>query len=493
MVPHIYIITQNAAQRSSLEQLAANTGFAPKIAPADPGAIPHEAACQPVLILIDVSHAQQLAFSFISAVKAQQPNAAILALSASNDEANAIDAVRLGAADYLALPAHPERFRLTVRNLLRMAVLARELAIEGRKLAGEHRFDDIIAASPEMVRAVDVAKRAAAAKLPILIEGENGTEKEAIARAIHALNRPGQPFVRYRVSPAKELLEGTDAGIRASAQGPAGEFGEAVRSAAGGTLFIDDVGCALPAVQAQILMFLKERQKALHSDMVEKSMPRLICATSHNLIQCVKEGEFSEALFYKLNVMPVWLPPLRNRGQDIAALAVRFAVRSGAELGKRIDGIDEAALQWLRRHTWPGNLRELETVVFRAALVTGDSRISLRDLPHCLAQLASDAAVPASSARLVKPGYDGPAMIGGSFPSLERFAMKGRPGQQHLGIPALNDEGDIRPLHSIESDLIRIALGHYRGHMTEIARKLGIGRSTLYRKMREFGLDFRVH
>lgn len=495
MVPQVLIVSQNAAHRQLLESAASALGLTARcVAPGDLGRVACEAGGRLLLLAVSVSRAGGMGLDALPTLSVESANAPVLAVAGLEEEAIAADAAERGAADYLLLPAHPQRVRLSMANLVRANLLERELERTTRGLDGVRTFADFVAGTPEMSRAIDVAKRAAAAKLPVLIEGEAGAGHEAMARAIHALSRSGGPFVKLHVpvpagAPANRDAPASQASAPSAGTGSGG-FDEALARAAGGTLYIDDIAFASPMLQARLMMFLKERQKAISSEALEQNLPRLICATSQNLIRSIKQGEFSEALFYRLNIMPVWLPPLRNRREDIPGWALRFAVNAGVELGKRILAIDEAALALLRRHEWPGNLRQLENAVYRAVAASAKSVLSVEDFAPLAPWLQTMPAPPPANA--ARPAYEGPAMIGEGVLSLEHFALKGRHGH-HLGIPALNETGDIRPLNAIEADLIRIALGHYRGHITEIARKLGIGRSTLYRKMREFGLDFRMH
>ncbi len=496
MAPQLLIGCEQAAHAQALEAGAAALGLtARSVAPGEIQRFAREAGGRLLMVAVSVPRPGGSGLDIVRALSSQYPSLPVLAVAGHEDEPVAAEATVRGAADYLILPANPRRVRVSIANLVRETLLQRELERTTRGLDAVRCFSDFVAGTPEMIRAIEVAKRAAGAKLPVLIEGEPGTGHEAMARAIHALNRAGGPFVTFRVPISagaavnpNTLAPGTASAVTGNG---AQDFDDALARAAGGTIYVEDVAFASPMLQAKMTMFLKERQKAISSDALEQSLPRLICATSQNLIRAIKQGEFSEALFYRLNIMPVWLPPLRNRRDDIPGWALRFAVNAGVELGKRIVAIDDAALDMLRRHDWPGNLRQLENAVYRAVAASTGTIVSLGDFAPLLTSLQTATSIQ-TPARPERPPHEGPAMIGEGVLSLERLALKSRHGQ-HLGIPALNEAGDVRPLHAIEADLIRIALGHYRGHMTEIARKLGIGRSTLYRKMREFGLDFRMH
>lgn len=184
------------------------------------------------------------------------------------------------------------------------------------------------------------------------------------------------------------------------------------------------------------------------------------------------------------------MPPLRDRRDDIPNLAGHFIARFAAEESKRIDGIEPQAIGLLQRYPWPGNVRQLENAVFRAIVLADGNMLTVKEFPQIAAHVEGYMVqVPAAPKPQPKTVYSGPAMIGAQASAARTIELTAVRGAHMLGIPALTETGDIRPLNAIEADMIRLALGHYRGHMTVVAKRLGIGRSTLYRKMREFGLD----
>jgi DNA-binding NtrC family response regulator len=263
----------------------------------------------------------------------------------------------------------------------------------------------------------------------------------------------------------------------------------------GGTLFLDEVGELPLDAQVKLLRALQEGEV----DPVGGRKPikvdfRLISATNQDMIKLVHDGRFREDLYYRLNVFPIWVPPLRNRLEDVPELVNHFVSRFAAEEGKRIEGVSPEALDMLQRYPWPGNVRQIENAVFRAVVLADDPVLTVGEFPQIASHVEGfEAAIPPAPAPAPEdPGYTGPAMITDTSSGPLPITVSGSEGRDGLGIPALNDRGDVRPLEDIEADMIRLAIGRYRGHMTEIARKLGIGRSTLYRKMREFGLEARI-
>ena len=222
---------------------------------------------------------------------------------------------------------------------------------------------------------------------------------------------------------------------------------------------------------------------------------RLISATNQNLIALVNDGRFREDLYYRLNVFPIWVPPLRERLEDVPELVRHFVARFAAEEGKRIDGLDADAAAMLQRYSWPGNIRQLENAVFRAVVLADTPMLTVNEFPQIAAHVEGYAVTvpPAPAPKDPIPRFEGPVMLGESAGTPATIHVPQANGKDAIGIPALSDSGDIRSLEAVEADMIRLAFGRYRGRMTEIARRLGIGRSTLYRKMREIGLEARVN
>jgi DNA-binding NtrC family response regulator len=351
-------------------------------------------------------------------------------------------------------------------------------------------FAEMIAVSSEMQRAKTLAQRAADLDLPILLEGEAGTGKRLLARNIHtaSLQRNG-PFRVLRFSASAEP------GVRtADFRRDHTPVARAWNEARAGTLFLDNVS-EMPAEEQEALRSLLQQQS--HGAIPVSERVRLICASGRNLVELVKNGRFDEKLYYLISVFPIWLPPLRSRAEDIPVLARAILGQVIAEFGKPVQTIDTAAGQLLRKYSWPGNVRQLENAIFRAVALADGYELTLKEFPQLVAQMPEyrptrDDLLDADSAAMpAEHKYEGPAMVGGSAPSDRAVSLTPIGSSGRVGVQAINDDGEFRTLDEIEADIIRLALGHYRGHITEIARRLGIGRSTLYRKMREFGLTQR--
>jgi DNA-binding NtrC family response regulator len=349
-----------------------------------------------------------------------------------------------------------------------------------------------------MNRVISLGRRAAASNIPVLIEGESGVGKELIARAIQGESeRAGRPFVTVNCGAIPEnlvesILFGHEKGsFTGAVDRRIGKFQEAD----GGTLFLDEVGELPLEVQVKLLRALQEGE----IDPVGAKRPvkvdfRLISATNRDMIQLVKDGKFREDLYYRLNVFPVSVPSLRQRLDDVPELARHFLARFAAEEGKRITGIREDAMELLMAYSWPGNVRQLENAVFRAVVLSDASELTIDEFPQIAAHVEGfRAEIPPAPAQVApKAAYTGPALLGAEDTVPQTVEVSGT-GRGALGIPAVDEAGEMRTLEAMEADMIRLALGRYRGHMTEVARRLKIGRSTLYRKMRDYGLEGRMN
>jgi DNA-binding NtrC family response regulator len=221
---------------------------------------------------------------------------------------------------------------------------------------------------------------------------------------------------------------------------------------------------------------------------------RLISATNRNMIEMVKAGQFREDLYYRLHVFPIMVPPLRDRSEDVAELVQHFIIRFAAEEGRKIRTIEPQALAMLQAYAWPGNVRQLENAVFRAIVLCESDRLTVDDFPQIAALVDGyEVRIPPAPPPTPKPVLpSGQAAIIGGVGSPVPMARGAVSDGIALGIPAVTDGGHIRRLEEVEADMIRLALHRYRGQMSEVARKLGIGRSTLYRKMRDLGLEAKM-
>jgi len=410
----------------------------------------------------------------------------------------AISAMRAGATDFVIKPVSPERLEVSIRNALKIEALEGEIKRINRRSAGKLTFDDLVIRSSSMERVINLGRRAAASNIPVLIEGESGVGKELIARAIQGESeRAGKPFITVNCGAIPEnlvesILFGHEKGaFTGASEKRVGKFVEAH----GGTLFLDEIGELPLDAQVKLLRALQDGEvDPVGAKNSVKTDFRLISATNLNLIDEVKAGRFREDLYYRMNVFPIWVPPLRERLSDVGDLIHHFLRRFSAEEGKHIEAVDQEAMRLLTAYTWPGNVRQLENAVFRAVVLADGPYLTVSEFPQIAAHVEGFSAElpPAPPPVSDTPTFDGPAMIGSEISIAPTASTVHHGADNTVGIPALNDSGDVRPLQAVEADMIKLAMGRYRGRMTEIAKKLGIGRSTLYRKMKEIGLQPRV-
>jgi len=399
-------------------------------------------------------------------------NEPVIVLTANGGIDMVVKAMQAGAQDFFVKPVGPERLLVGVRNAMQMTRLTAEVGRLTKRAQGRASFDDIVGDGPAMRMVKALGARAAKSSIPVLITGESGVGKEVIARALHgASDRAGKPFVAVNCGalPAnliESILFGHEKGAFTGAVDKTlGKF----READGGTLFLDEIGELPLDMQVKLLRALQEGE----IDPVGGKRPvkidvRIVSATNRDPAQQVRDGAFREDLFYRLNVFPIEAPSLRDRREDIPALVDHFIARFNAEEGKRIAGCAPETMVMLQSFDWPGNVRQLENAVFRA--------IVLADAPF------------------LQP-HDFPAISGVTAPMPDVVPVatvsthSDHAPQPDQPIRILDDRGHLRTLEEIERDLIQHAIEVYSGHMSEIARRLGIGRSTLYRKVREQGLE----
>ncbi|MFM2423178.1 MAG: hypothetical protein RL291_1708 [Pseudomonadota bacterium] len=449
------------------------------------------------IVLLDLVMPGVDGHAVLERVKARPGLPPIIVLTAQGSIDTAIGAMRSGAVDFIVKPATSERLEVSIKSVLKIEALQGEIARLKKKSEGTLTFSDLVLRGDAMQRVISLGKRAAASNIPVLIEGESGVGKELIARAIQGESERAQkPFITVNCGAIPEnliesILFGHEKGSFTGATDKrTGKFQEAD----GGTLFLDEIGELPLDAQVKLLRALQEGEiDPVGSKKPVKVNFRLISATNRDMIQLVKEGKFREDLYYRLNVFPIWVPPLRDRMGDVSELAMHFLARFAAEEGKRVQGITDDATDLLEAYSWPGNVRQLENAVFRAVVLADGNELTVDEFPQIAAHVEGfRAVVPAAPAGVTKSAaVIGPVVLGAENIVPQTVAMNGASGRNALGIPAVDEQGEIRPLEAMEADMIRLALGRYRGHMTEVAKRLKIGRSTLYRKMRDYGLEER--
>ncbi|MBO9426153.1 sigma-54-dependent Fis family transcriptional regulator [Labrenzia sp. R4_1] len=505
----ILIVDDDPIQRRLLQEAVHKFGYRSKTAENGAEAVrimTGPEASEIDLIILDMVMPELDGLGVLERLRADKISTPVIVQTAHGGIDTVVSVMNAGAQDFAVKPVAPERLNVSIRNLLKTSALEGEITRIQKKASGTLTFADIITHSPAMERVINLGKRAAASNIPILIEGESGVGKEMIASAIQgSSDRKSKPLITVNCGAipdnlVESILFGHEKGAFTGAVDKhVGKFQEAH----GGTLFLDEVGELPQDVQVKLLRAIQENEiDPIGSRRPVKVDFRLISATNRRLIDQVKDGAFREDLYYRLNVFPIWIPPLRDRREDIPALVRHFLARFAAEEGKpQVSGVAQDALAMLQEYAWPGNIRQLQNTVFRAVVLCDGAQLTLDDFP----QVAAAIEHTGSQSSVVHPSTSAPFAAGPQDPAASAPpppAQQGAPTATTTSTPAgfegsapfgfmrnLDPEGHVRKLTDIEEELIRAAIKHYSGRMTEVAKRLGIGRSTLYRKLKEYGLD----
>jgi DNA-binding NtrC family response regulator len=405
----------------------------------------------------------------IGALREHRDNLPVIVLSHGDTVSIAVEAMRAGASDFLVRPVAPERLLEALAANADRRRASGELAPVSEKLAPPLELEQLVGAAPEFRAALAVAAKSARNRLPLLILGEPGTGKETIARAIHAASlRAKGPLLTLdcKSIPANIIdseLFGHEKGAFPGAF--SAKSGKLVQ-ADGGTLILDEIAALPSETQERLDRMLATGEVRPVGLNGSYSVDVRVIATSSRPLP----DDFLTALAERIGATTVHLPPLRERSGDIPALARHLLTRVAEQLEMKPLSIGNDALAVLMRYGWPGNVRQLTGVLFRAALQCEESSLTAEHFPHIAVQSRFSGRRTDFAPTLSK--------------SRSEQAIAGAPG-----VTLYNAEGHLRPLEEIEADIIRLAIGHYRGRMSEVARRLGIGRSTLYRKLGGLGID----
>ncbi len=494
MTGSILIVDDDPVQRRLLE--AAVTRFGHTAIVVDSGAAGLEVLDGPgardiSVVILDLVMPGLDGIGVLKAMRERDITVPVIVQTAQGGIETVVSAMRHGAFDFVVKPASPERLQSSIANALKVEAVEGEVKRTSRKRGGLLTFKDMITHSPAMDRVIRLGQKAAASNIPILIEGESGVGKELVARAIQGSgDRRSKPFVTVNCGAipdnlVESILFGHEKGSFTGATDKhTGKFVEAHS----GTLFLDEIGDLPLDVQVKLLRAVQEGEvDPVGGRSTVKVDIRLISATHRNLLQQVKDGKFREDLFYRLNVYPIFVPPLRDRRDDIAHLVTHFMEKvAPADPRHRLQGISAAALAVLQAYDWPGNIRQLENAVFRASVLCGGDVLDVDDFPQIRAQVEGTVNLETDDAT---PQFSSPP---GPLDEEVPTAEPDRPAvlQPRFGtLRALDERGNVRALADVELEMIKLAIDHYNGQMSEVARRLGIGRSTLYRKLKEYGID----
>jgi DNA-binding NtrC family response regulator len=490
MADVVLIVDDDPVQRRLLEAMIQRFGYRTTVVEGG------DAACRLLVgpqaeridaVVLDLVMPDLDGLGVLARLRDAKINVPVIVQTAHGGIDNVVSAMRAGATDFVVKPASAERLQVSLRNALATNALAGELQRLRRKHEGTFGVGDVITRSSTMQPVLKAAEKAAASTIPVLVEGESGVGKELIARAIHGSSvRRAKPFVAVNCGALPEtlvesILFGHEKGAFTGAtEKHSGKFVEAD----GGSLFLDEVGELPSSAQVKLLRALQDGEvEPVGGRKSVKVDVRILSATNRDLIADVKAGRFREDLFYRLHVFPISVPSLRMRRDDIPELARHFLTRIAAEEGKRIRSISADGLAFLAAYHWPGNVRQLENAIFRAVVLADGDQIGANEFPQiaALVSCGADSAPP-----LIEPS---PAMVA-SWPEADS-GPDHAPAATATGhsLSLTDPRGDVRPLEDIEREAIRFAISHYRGQMSEVARRLKIGRSTLYRKLEGLGVD----
>lgn len=461
----VMLIDDEPAQSRLISAIAARDGWRTVIAKDAETAIAilgTREGMQLSAILLDQWVPGDDACSLIAELKERRPALPILMLTTSASPLLAVEAMRAGASDYLVKPVSPDRLMEALRSVTTRESPRDELAPLTEKMSASLDFEAMIGTAPKFRTALARAAKAARGHGHAVIVGESGTGKEMLMRAMHAASpRSKAPLRIINVaSVPHNSIESILFGHEPNAF--PGAFDRqigALQHCDGGTLVLDEVDRLTPDLQSRLAEVFESGivrpVGATHGFRVDV---RMLVASNIGLDTLVEAGHFDKKLAERIGVTRISLPPLRERTGDIPALARHFLGRIGEQPGLKHLSVSDSALALLAAYEWPGNVRQLQSVLFRAAVYCEANTLSADSFPQLSEMLGEIESDPLSSS------HDG------------------------VGVMLYTEDGNLRPLEEIEADVIRLAIGHYRGRMTEVARRLGIGRSTLYRKLSDLGI-----
>ena len=444
----ILIVDDDPVQRRLLESMVHKFGYSPTVVEGGEEAVhllTSSDGDRLALVILDLVMPDLDGMGVLEKLREAGRNLPVIVQTAHSGIDTVVSAMRAGATDFVVKPLSPERLRISIANALKLGALEGEIARIKKVASGTLTFRDIVTKSSAMQRVIALGRRAAASQIPILIEGQSGVGKELVARAIQGTgDRKAKPFVTVNCGAIPEklvesILFGHEKGAFTGANDRhTGKFKEAH----GGTLFLDEVGELPPEIQGKLLRALQDGE----IDPVGSRRPikvdfRLISATNQRLAGLVESGDFREDLYYRLNVFPIRVPPLRERPEDIPELTRHFVARFAAEEGKsQLRGIEPNTAASLASYSWPGNIRQLENPVFRAVVLADGAELTLDEFPQIAAQLElTDNRGNGATAPPTNDGLQLPPI-----------------GSADSGLPAFQD-GEVRPLGDIETDVIKLA------------------------------------
>lgn len=410
-------------------------------------------------LLMDIEMPLMNGFESLKSIRRFRPDLPIIMLTGNEDISIAIKAIKDGANDFIVKPPDPSHLDIAIKNAIKIASLSRELAKLKRDKEGALSFADLVGYNGGLAGAVAYGRKAAVSDVPVLIMGETGVGKELFARAIHGESkRVGAPFIAINCGAIPEnLVESTLFGHeKGSFTGAISRSIGKFREAEGGTIFLDEIGELPLDAQVKLLRVLQQKEiEPVGAGRTVKINVRVIYATNRDLKREVAAGRFREDLYFRLNVLPITVPPLRERPQDILPLAEYFIQRISASDMIPAKTLSQNAKEYLKSRKWAGNVRELENIIHRALVFSDSEFIDASDIE----QINENGTTPEIIERRSTP---------------------------ELHINLRYPDGKFKTLQEIEEETIAAALAHFLGNITKTAEVLGIAKSTFYRKVKDY-------
>jgi two-component system response regulator AtoC len=456
MTDEILVVDDDAHMRALVARVLTREGYAVRPLARAQEVLQTLAEESVELVISDIRMPEMDGLGLLREINRLAPETSVLLMTAFGSIDTAVQAIKAGAYDYLTKPFKNDELVVVVRRAMEERRLRADVRALREEVRATYNFSNILGKSPPMRDLFALIKKVAASRSTILIQGKSGTGKELVAKAIHYNSpRRERPLVSVNCGAIpKDLLESELFGhVKGAFTGATGNKRGLFEEADGGSLFLDEIGDLSLDLQVKLLRVIQERElkrlgdtRTIHIDV------RLIAATNRDLTQAVQEGLFREDLYYRLNVIPIVLPTLKDRAEDIPLLATHFLAKYARETDPPMEGIAKDAMRLLLAYDWPGNVRELENVIERAVLLGRGPQIVAEDLPESLRQRQEG-------------GLQGAFKANGHQPTLEE----------------------------LERDYIAAILRQTQGHQMRAAHILGIDRRTLYRKIRTYGLQPRAH
>jgi len=446
----VLLVDDEKSVRSTLSLFLQKAGYKVEEAASGPEAMEKFKTKFFDLIITDLKMKPMDGLEVLRLSKEVSPITEVIVMTAYGTVETGVEAMRLGAYDYIQKPFDKDEFLILVAKALERKELLTEVAQLKDELKEKYRFENIVGTSNEMLGVLSMVAKVAKTESTVLISGESGTGKELIAKAIHLNSRrKNRSFVTINCGALPENLQESElfGHVRGAFTGAIREKRGLFQEANGGSLFLDEVGETAPSTQVKLLRFLQDGEirrvgdnEAINVDV------RLIAATNQNLEKAIEEGRFREDLYYRLNVIPIDIPPLRKRRDDIPLLVNHFLQKFVAKTNKKVTSVSQEAMAILTTWNWPGNVRELENVIERAVILTNKSMIMLEDLP---------------------------LSIHGSYSK----------------IPESEDDIGEKTLEQLEKHFILKTLEKYNWNQKKVSEILNISTTTLWRKLKAYGIE----